>query len=161
LSSALTNTNQALNSTVIEGSNYSFLRYATVGVVFLGTPFWGTPAHRKAQWLIAYGKVIDEKTSTTLIKDLDKSSGVLDDLVCEFAQSAHRDTYRLPIHCFFKTKATNLSKKVLPKPLSKHLKIKEFMSYKGLLSIILLFTYRIFSWLIGSLPVLLDLERTR
>jgi hypothetical protein len=115
----------------MEGSNYSFLRHATVGAVFLGTPFKGTAAHRKAQWLVAYGGLMGEKTSVALIKDLDRSTGVLDDLVYEFALSAHTDNYHLPISCFFETKATNLSKKVLPKSLSNYLKVEEFVSCKG------------------------------
>jgi hypothetical protein len=135
MSSALTNTKQALNSAAIEGSNYSFLWHATVGVVFLGTPFQGTPAFRQAQWLIAYEGLMGEKTSELVIKDLDQRTGVLNDLVQDFARSARMS--HLPIHCFFETRTTNLSKKVLPKSLSKYLKGKDVVSYKGLLSIML------------------------
>lgn len=115
----------------MEGSSYSFLRRATVGAVFLGTPFKGTDAHRKAQWLVAYGGLIGEKTSAALIKDLDRNTGVLNNLIDEFALSANMDNYHLPISCFFETKPTNLSKKVLPKSLSNYLKVKEFVSHKA------------------------------
>jgi hypothetical protein len=132
----------------MEGSNYSFLRHVTVGVVFLGTPFKGTAAHRKAQWLIAYGDLIGEKTSVALIKDLDRSTGVLDDLVQDFARSARTDNYYLPIHCFFETETTNLARKILPKSLkslskslSYHLKLEEFVSCNGLSHMTLLFVH--------------------
>lgn len=142
---ALIEANQALNSAAMEGSNYSFVRYATVGVVFLGTPFKGTDAHRKAQWLIAYGGLIGEKTSIELIKDLDKNTGVLNDLVDDFARSANTRNYHLPMHCFFETKATNLSKKVLPKRLVNHLKFEEYVSNSGLWNVMFFFAYCISS----------------
>lgn len=137
--------NQALYSAAMEGSKYSFVRQTAVGVVFLGTPFKGTTAYRKAQWLIAYGGLMGEKTSVALIKDLDDGTGVLNDLVDDFARSANTKGYRLPMHCFFETKATNLSKKVLPKLLVNYLKVEEFVSNNGLLNIMRSFTYDISS----------------
>ena len=115
----------------MEGNNYSFLRHATVGVVFLGTPFKGTAAHRKAQWLVAYEGLMGENTSVALIKDLDQSTRVLDDLIHSFTLNANTDNYHLRMSCFFETKATNLSKKVLPTWLSNYVRIKEFVSCKG------------------------------
>ena len=80
-----------------------------------------------------------EKTSEALIKDLDKSTGVLNDLVDDFARSANTKNYHLPMHCFYETKMTNLSKKVLPKSLAKYIKVEEFVSNKCLLNMVLLF----------------------
>ena len=127
----LTDNNQALNSAAGQGSSYSFVRRVTVGVVFLGTPFKGTAAHTKAQWLTTYSDFRGEKTSFALIKDLDRSTGVLDDIIQEFARSSKTKDYYLPIYCFFETIPTNLSKKVLPKPLAKYLRLDEFVCYRN------------------------------
>jgi hypothetical protein len=48
---------------------------------------------------------MSEKTSGKLIKDLDCSPGVLDDLIHGFALSANTDNYYLPTYHFFETKA--------------------------------------------------------
>ncbi|KAK0745442.1 P-loop containing nucleoside triphosphate hydrolase protein [Schizothecium vesticola] len=109
------------------GKEYSFLRYATVGVAFLGTPFKGTPAERLAQWLVAYEGFMGEQASTTLIKDLKKSTGVLNDLVSQFMRETHQPGYYLPLHCFYEMQSTNLSKKILPECLANLAPKKEFL----------------------------------
>src|SRR5882757_1643630 len=72
------NTFQALNYAATDGSPYSFIRHVNAGVIFLGTPFKGTAAHTKAQWLTTYGKLKGERTSLALIKDLKNSTGVFE-----------------------------------------------------------------------------------
>jgi hypothetical protein len=109
------------------GKEYSFLRHATVGVAFLGTPFKGTPAERLAQWLVAYEGFMGEQASTTLIKDLKKSTGVLNDLVSQFMRETHQPGYYLPLHCFYEMQSTNLSKKILPECLANLAPKKEFV----------------------------------
>ncbi|KAK3348603.1 hypothetical protein B0T25DRAFT_623733 [Lasiosphaeria hispida] len=109
------------------GKEYSFLRLATVGIAFLGTPFKGTPAERLAQLLVAYEGLMGEQASTTLIKDLKTSTGVLDDLVSQFMRETHQPGYYLPLHCFYEMHSTNLSRKILPEGLAKLAPMKEFL----------------------------------
>lgn len=103
------------------------MRDATVGIVFLGTPFKGSRAQRLAQWLVAYEGFMGERASVTLIRDLDKSTGVLDDLVDQFTREINQRDYHLPLHCFYETKPTNLLNKVLPKRLAKFTEVNMFV----------------------------------
>ncbi|KAK5994851.1 Nephrocystin-3-like protein [Cladobotryum mycophilum] len=95
-------------------NGHGFVRDATVGVVFLGTPFKGTPAQRLAQWLVAYEGFMGEKASLTLIRDLGSNTKVLDDLVEQFLRGTNELHYHLPLHCFYETRPKNLTNKVLP-----------------------------------------------
>jgi hypothetical protein len=133
-----------LNSAARGGSPYSFIRRVNAGVIFLGTPFKGTAAHAKAQWLTTYSRLKGERTSLALIRDLENSTGVLDDLVREFALSSRTEDYYLPIYCFFETEPTNLSKKVLPKLYAELLKVKEFVRYTNVQDHLSILNFR--SW---------------
>jgi len=114
------------------GQDYSFLRQATVGIAFLGTPFKGSPAQRLAQWLLAFQGFVGESGSGTLLKDLKTSTGVLNDLNDQFMREAHRPYYHLPMHCFYETRPTNLSKKILPGDLAALVSLKKLVRVASL-----------------------------
>ncbi|KAK4105160.1 hypothetical protein N658DRAFT_109619 [Parathielavia hyrcaniae] len=102
---------EALNRAAVTSSRYSFVRQACVGVVFLATPFGGTTTTRKAQWLVAYHGLMGENTSLELIKDLDRSNGVLNNPSADFARNSSTEDYYLPTHCFYEMQPSNLPKK--------------------------------------------------
>ncbi|KAK3325599.1 hypothetical protein B0H66DRAFT_529625 [Apodospora peruviana] len=109
------------------GQEYRFLRHATVGSVFLGTPFRGSPAQRLDQLLLGFHGFMGREVSDTLLKYQDSSTGVLDDLVDQFMGDSHQPDYYLPLHCFYEIRRTDLSKRVLPRDIAKHVSLKKLM----------------------------------
>ncbi|KKO98258.1 hypothetical protein THAR02_09642 [Trichoderma harzianum] len=124
---------KALHSAASKTSTYSYLRDATVGIVFLGTPFNGTPMQRQAQWLIAYGNLRREDTSCALIENLaaEETNAHLKELVDNFAISVNSANFSIPIHCFYETQKTNLAKKALPSSLAKYMHFDRFIVDKN------------------------------
>ncbi|KAJ4859587.1 NACHT domain-containing protein [Trichoderma breve] len=123
----------ALHSAASKTSTYSYLRDATVGIVFLGTPFNGTPMQRQAQWLIAYGNLRREETSSALVENLaaEETNAHLKELVDDFAISVNSANFSIPIHCFYETQKTNLAKKALPSSLAKYMHYNRFIVDKN------------------------------
>lgn len=124
---------KALHSAASKTSTYSYLRDATVGIVFLGTPFNGTPMQRQAQWLIAYGNLRREDTSCALVENLaaEETNAHLKELVDDFAISVNSANFSIPIHCFYETQKTNLAKKALPSSLARYMHFDRFIVDKN------------------------------
>ncbi|KAL6792772.1 hypothetical protein J3E68DRAFT_407377 [Trichoderma sp. SZMC 28012] len=124
---------KALHSAASKTSTYSYLRDATVGIVFLGTPFNGTPMQRQAQWLIAYGNLRREETSHALVENLaaEETNAHLKELVDNFAISVNSANFSIPIHCFYETQKTNLAKKALPPSLARYMHFDRFIVDKN------------------------------
>lgn len=124
---------KALHSAASKTRTYSYLRDATVGIVFLGTPFNGTPMQRQAQWLIAYGNLRREDTSRALVENLaaEETNAHLKELVDNFAISVNSTNFSILIHCFYETQKTNLAKKALPPSLAKYMPYNRFIVDKN------------------------------
>ena len=81
--------------------------------MFLATPFCGSDAAKQAQWLVVVGGIMGEQTSDKLVQDLNKNNDVLDQRTHEFAEIANSSSLRLPIHCFYETKKTEILRRIL------------------------------------------------
>lgn len=82
--------------------------------MFLATPFRGSDANKHAQWQVVIGAIMGEQTSNKLVQDLNKNTGVLDQLTQIFAENANHPLVRLPICCFFETRKTEMLRRILP-----------------------------------------------
>lgn len=94
---------------------------ATVGAVFLATPFRGSDAAAQAQWLVMIKGIMGEQSSDQLIKDLEAKHDFVRQRVQRFAEIAHADSIRLPIRCFYETRKTELLRKLLPRTVAARL----------------------------------------
>jgi hypothetical protein len=56
-----------------------------------------------------------EQTSEELIEDLKQKHGFVRQRVQRFAEIANTDSLRIALHCFFETKPSQITAKVLPK----------------------------------------------
>ena len=92
---------------------YGYLLRSTAGVMFLGTPLRGTKAASQAQWLGYTNGLLGKETSETILSSLEDNNSHLHDITEDFATLA-KDR-RLPVRCFYETRATNIVRKVLPK----------------------------------------------
>ncbi len=92
-------------------------------MVFLATPFLGSTAATQAQWAVVVNGIMGEQTSNQLIQDLEKSNDFVRQRVQVFSEIANSKSVRLPIHCFFETKKTQMLSRVLPRNLARRLPI--------------------------------------
>ncbi|KAK6859032.1 hypothetical protein PG995_004885 [Apiospora arundinis] len=95
-----------------EGSPYRGVLLATVGAVFLATPFAGTDAAQPALWLVTIKGIMGEDASDNLIQDLQQKHNHVIQRVQKFAEIAL--SIMLPIRCFFETEKTDIYRKILP-----------------------------------------------
>ena len=91
---------------------------ATVGAVFLATPFFGTDAAGPASWLVVVKGIMGEQASNQLVQDLNRHHAYVCERVQKFAEIAHSDPIRLPTKCFFETRKTHLARKIIPRQLA-------------------------------------------
>jgi hypothetical protein len=94
---------------------------STVGAVFLATPFCGSDATAQAQWLVTVKGIMGEQSSDRLVRDLEEKHDFVLQRVQKFAEIANANSVRLPIHCFFETKKTELLRKLLSRSLAARL----------------------------------------
>ena len=88
-----------------------------MGTVFLATPFCGSDAAAQAQWLVTVKGIMGEQSSDQLVRDLEAKHDFVRQRVQKFAEIANADSVRLPVHCFFETKKTELLRKLLSRSL--------------------------------------------
>jgi hypothetical protein len=89
-------------------SRYLDILLATIGVVFLGSPLRHGPKLKTyAQWLLVFkGMLKNSEPSDELMKDLKNNTGVLKDLLRDFAETSQLPWLRLQIRCFYELKKT-------------------------------------------------------
>ena len=104
---------EALTRAAQEGNSCRQVLLSTAGIVFLATPFQGTDARREAKWQVVVGGIMGEETSDRLVRDLDGRHDFVLQRVQKFAEIANADSLRLPIHCFYETKKTEILRRVL------------------------------------------------
>ncbi|KAI1086290.1 hypothetical protein F5B19DRAFT_169948 [Rostrohypoxylon terebratum] len=104
---------EAINRAAQEGSPYRRVFLETVGIVFLATPFRGSGAAGAAKWCVVVGGIMGRQTSEQLVKDLDSEDEELKKLRQSFAELVHR--IGPPVHCFYETEETEISKRFLPR----------------------------------------------
>ncbi|RMZ88350.1 hypothetical protein DV736_g4421, partial [Chaetothyriales sp. CBS 134916] len=105
---------QAVIRAAQEGSESRHILLATVGIVFLATPFRGSAAADQAQWQVIVGEIMQEQTSHELIDDLYVHDKHLRQLTRQFAEIARNDSLQLPLFCFYELKPTKLLRRFLP-----------------------------------------------
>lgn len=88
---------------------------ATVGAIFLATPFAGTDAAQPASWLVAIKGIMGEYASEKLIQDLERRHDHVYQRAQRFAEIVHTYSTTLPVSFFFETEKTDIYRKVLPK----------------------------------------------
>lgn len=96
-----------------KGSPYEDVLGLTVGIVFLATPFRGSDASKQAQWQVLVGGIMGEETSRQLVDALNSSDRELRRLTQAFAELAGQPWTRLPIHCFYETRKTEMLRRLL------------------------------------------------
>ncbi|RDW57811.1 hypothetical protein BP5796_12612 [Coleophoma crateriformis] len=101
-----------------KGSPYHHALLATVGAVFLATPFSGSGAATQAKWLVTVKGILGEQSSDQLVRNLEEKHDDVLQLVRKFAEIANDDSVRLPVQCFFETRKTTLLRKLLPPSLA-------------------------------------------
>lgn len=77
--------------------------------------------------------------SDTLVRDLDAKTGVLEHLVRIFAENANASWLRLPVHCFYETRKTEILRSLVSRdiasffstPFTKMLVSDGFCKYRG------------------------------
>lgn len=104
---------EALTRAAQEGSPYRQVLLSTAGIVFLATPFQGADARKEAQWQVIIGGIMGEDTSDRLVHDLDREHDFVLQRVQKFAEVINADSIRLPVHCFYETKKTEILRRVL------------------------------------------------
>jgi hypothetical protein len=62
-----------------------------------------------------------EQSSDQLIRDLEEKNDFVRQRVQKFAEIANASSIRLPVHCFFETKKTELLRKLLSRSLAARL----------------------------------------
>ncbi|KAK7991512.1 hypothetical protein PG988_000306 [Apiospora saccharicola] len=102
-----------------EGSPYREVLLATVGAVFLATPFAGTDAAQPASWLVTVKGIMGKDASDNLIDDLEKDSYDVYQRLKKFTEIVHTDSIKLPVCCFFETKKTDIYRRILPRSIAR------------------------------------------
>lgn len=88
-------------------SKYLDMLLAIVGVVFLGSPLRSGPKLKSyAQWYMIFKGMLTESASEALQKDLVNDTGVLEDLLADFAKTTQLSWLRLQVRCFYELKRT-------------------------------------------------------
>ncbi|KAI0895108.1 hypothetical protein F4806DRAFT_469907 [Annulohypoxylon nitens] len=103
---------EAMKHAAQESNSYRRVLLETAGIVFLATPFRGSDAASAAKWCVVVGGIMGKRTSEQLVEDLDRKDKELRSLRQYFAELTHN--IRLPIHHFYETKETDISRKLLP-----------------------------------------------
>jgi hypothetical protein len=62
-----------------------------------------------------------EQSSDQLVRDLEEKHDFVRQRVQKFAEIANADSLRLPVHCFFETKKSELLRKLVSKSLTSRL----------------------------------------
>jgi hypothetical protein len=105
---------EALSRADQSSNPYHHVLLSTVGIVFLATPFQGTDAHKEAQWQVVVGGIMGEQTSDRLVRDLNRRHDFVLQRAQKFAEVTNADSVRLPLHCFYEIKKTEILKRFLP-----------------------------------------------
>lgn len=101
---------QAINRAAQKGSIYEHILLETAGIVFLATPFQGSDAAPQARWKVLVAGIMGEQASDQLIDDLEQRHDYVRQRVQRFTEIANAEGLRLPLHCFYETKTTELLK---------------------------------------------------
>ncbi|KAK8079336.1 hypothetical protein PG994_003143 [Apiospora phragmitis] len=105
-------------ATYVDDDPYHGVLLATVGAIFLATPFAGTDAAQPASWLVTIKGIMGEDACDNLIDDLEKNSYYVYQRLKKFAEIVHADSVKLPVCCFFETKKTEIYRRILPRNLA-------------------------------------------
>ncbi|OTB16921.1 hypothetical protein K445DRAFT_57852, partial [Daldinia sp. EC12] len=105
---------EAVCRAAVTGSNYHRILQATIGIVFLATPFFGTDATDPASWLVVVKGIMGYNASDLLVEDLKRQHHFISERILKFTEIANNDLTRFPISCFYETEITKLVNKVLP-----------------------------------------------
>lgn len=98
---------QAIERAKMHQNPFLKILLATVGVIFLGAPLRSGPKLTKAgEWYTLFQGMLSKKPSDGVMKDLTRNTGVLRELLGDFARTANNDWLRLQIRCFYETKET-------------------------------------------------------
>lgn len=89
-------------------SEYKDILDSTVGIVFLGTPFKGSPGTKVGQLRVHISRGLNYDASGHLLDVLNCSTGLLDELTNSFAFMARSHQHYLPLVCFYETEPTLL-----------------------------------------------------
>lgn len=102
-----------------KAKSYSRILHATVGILFLGTPFRGSweAGTQNAQLWIDLARAQQNEFSQELSqylrphgrKDTGGRPSPLNEVVQRFAEMIHHEAFKVPIICFYETRATKKS----------------------------------------------------
>lgn len=81
---------------------------STVGAVFLGTPLRGTPYANATNLIMTVSGILGMEPEEGLVRDLTGNTGVLRDLLKQFAALIRQPWLLLEIKCVFETKKTQM-----------------------------------------------------
>lgn len=70
------------------------------------------------EWQVLVGGIMGKETSNSLVNDLDREHNFVLQRVQKFAEAAMADSTRLPMHCFYETKKTEILRRVLSSELA-------------------------------------------
>ncbi|KAI1085098.1 hypothetical protein F5B20DRAFT_589869 [Whalleya microplaca] len=97
-------------------SQFRCVLLSIVGIIFLASPLKGTGMKKALDWHILISTLMGKQVSDNLYRDLNARTYVLQDLVHFFTRCANggwEPWYRIPLFCFYETKATQILKAVL------------------------------------------------
>jgi hypothetical protein len=105
---------KALNFASMAHNEYRHILDATIGIVFLGTPFRGSNklAMTGAQLRVLVAGAFGAEISTNVMLELDIENGMLQELVEIFARLVSSKDHHIPVTCFFETRITDISKAI-------------------------------------------------
>ncbi|KAJ8123683.1 hypothetical protein O1611_g9537 [Lasiodiplodia mahajangana] len=108
---------QAMDIAAEPGSKYNSEWEATIGIVFLATPFRGTAFQNVAKWAVPLLEVRASLTNNTvndLLGSVKESTPFLQDLVGSFTRICRQRDQPCQLAIFYETKKGNFLRKVLP-----------------------------------------------
>jgi hypothetical protein len=91
---------------------YRKILECTVGIIFLGTPFFGSQTAKTAEIRAALVNTMGGEAYKGLLEDLSRNNRRLDETIRSFAQLIHYPDTRIPTKCFFETKKTSIGNAV-------------------------------------------------
>lgn len=89
----------------MHGNTFGHIALSTTGIIFLGTPHRGTAAAKWGEMIAKSGAALGFSTETRILKDLEKDSETLGDLLYDFSNWLFR--YSISVVCFFEQLRTN------------------------------------------------------
>ncbi|KAL2868909.1 uncharacterized protein BJX67DRAFT_379844 [Aspergillus lucknowensis] len=113
LAKTLVEANEAKQDPGMDEGPYEYILRATVGILFLGTPFRGSSAASIAQWQVSMGRVLGRESSKGLVKSLNEHDEQLDEIRMKFTQLMRRPKLEMPIECVYETRKTRLLRRVV------------------------------------------------